>query len=72
MGALESQTRRELIKTAEKDGRVVDSMEVRRGLLGRVKSGEITLDQARSELNRIKRSAKKHGMVTRSQAWRGQ
>ncbi len=38
-------------------------------LMSRVHSGEITLEQAQSELKKIKRGAKTAGMVTRSQAF---
>ena len=62
---------RKAMGQAEADGRVVDSMEVRNRLMGRVKAGEITLEEAQTELKRIKRGAKKRGMVTRNQAYRG-
>lgn len=58
------------MQAAEAAGQVADSVEVRRALMERVKRGEITLEQAQSELAAIKRGAKKRGLVTRSQAFR--
>ncbi|WP_339885351.1 hypothetical protein [Vreelandella maris] len=63
--------RRSDLKKAENDGRVADSMEVRKSLMAKVDSGEITLQEAQSELKRIKRNAKKNGQVTRNQAFLG-
>ena len=63
--------RRSDLKKAENDGRVADSMEVRKSLMEKVDSGEITLQEAQSELKRIKRNAKKNGQVTRNQAFLG-
>ncbi len=68
---LKLQAQRKAQKQAEADGRVADSMEVRKVLLARVKSGEITLAQAQAELKRIKRGAKAAGKVTRNQAFCG-
>ena len=56
---------------AEDAGQVADSLDVRMAILSRVKSGEITLEQAQQELKRIKRGAKKAGKVTRAQAYMG-
>ena len=61
-------SRRDALKKAEARGEVADSMEVRKALMVRVHSGEITLAQAQAELSRIKRGAKKAGKVTRDQA----
>lgn len=58
------------VKTAEANGEIADSMEVRMELMERVRTGEITLEDAQAELQRIKRNAKKSGKVTRAQAWR--
>lgn len=58
------------IKTAEATGQIADSLEVRMALLDRMKNGEITLEQLRDELKRIKRGAKAAGMTTREQAYR--
>jgi hypothetical protein len=54
------------VKSAEADGKVADSMEYRLALIERVHKGEITLEQAQSELKKIKRNAKKNGMTTRN------
>lgn len=59
------------LKKADAGGRVADSMEVRKALMERVHSGEITLEQAQAALAKIKRGAKAAGKVTRSQAFRG-
>jgi len=61
--------KRDALKQAETSGKVADSMEVRKALMERVHTGEITLEQAQEELAKIKRGAKKAGMVTRSQAF---
>lgn len=61
----------EWIKEAEARGKVADSMTVRLALLSRVKSGEISLEQAQEELAKIKREAKKNGQLTRNQAFHG-
>lgn len=67
----ESRTRRTWQKEAEAAGQVADSMEVRKALLARVHSGEITLEEAQRQLKAIKASAKKNGQITRNQAWLG-
>jgi hypothetical protein len=58
-------------KSAEAADEVADSMEVRLALIGRMKAGELTLEQVQAELARIKRAAKRNGQVTRSEAYRG-
>lgn len=62
--------KRRHVDKCESEGLIADSMDVRERLMERVCSGEITLEQAQSELKRIKRNAKKNGMITRSQAYR--
>lgn len=62
--------RRKAVETAEAAGQVADSMEVRLALMARVDSGEITLEDAQTELKRIKRGAKAAGKLTRAQAFR--
>jgi hypothetical protein len=57
------------IKTAESAGVVADSMEVRMALIARMDAGELTLEQVQAELKKIKRNAKKNGLVTRSQVF---
>lgn len=57
-------------RAAEKAGEVADSLDVRMALLEAVKNGEMTMEQAQSELARIKRAAKRNGKITRSQAYK--
>lgn len=54
------------MKKAEAEGKVADSMEYRVALMQRVHNGEITLEQAQTELKRVKRNAKKNGLATRN------
>ncbi|WP_237388033.1 hypothetical protein [Xenorhabdus sp. Sc-CR9] len=61
--------KRAYVKKCESDGAIADSMEVRMALMSKVKRREITLEQAQAELKKIKRTTKKNGMKTRSQAW---
>ncbi len=61
--------KRQAIKNAEAAGQVADSMEVRKALMERVLSGEISPEYAQKELARIKRDAKKKGLITREQAF---
>ena len=63
-------SQRAALQEAEEQGIVADSMDVRKELVRRIQSGELTLDEAQAELTRIKRQAKKRGMLTRSQAYR--
>jgi len=63
--------KRAAVNKAENDGVVADSMDVRLALMEQVKSGEKTLAEVQTELKKIKREAKKNGMVTRSQAFNG-
>lgn len=56
-------------RDAEAAGKVADSMDVRLSLVKRMHAGELTLDQMKSELNRIIRGAKKAGKITRNQAF---
>ena len=61
--------KRHAVNDAESAGNIADSMSVRKELMQRVKSGEITLLDAQKELKNIKRNAKRDGKVTRQQAW---
>lgn len=61
--------KRAALKKAEADGMVADSMDVRMKLVERMHSGELTLAQVQDELKKIKRNAKKNGMVTRNQVF---
>lgn len=57
------------VNRAEAEGTVADSMEYRTRLMGRVRAGELTLEAAQAELKKVKRNAKKNGLVTRNQAY---
>lgn len=61
--------KRAALKKAEADGVVADSMTVRIALIEKMNRGEMTLAEVQAELKRIKRDAKKHGLVTRAQAF---
>jgi hypothetical protein len=67
----ELRARREAQDKAEAEGRVADSAEYRLALMARVRAGEITLEEAQSELAKVKRNAKRNGQVTRNQVFRG-
>lgn len=67
----EAQDRKDMIKQAEQEGRVVDNIDYRKSLMERVNKGEITLEEAQAELKRVKRSAVANGKITRNQAWNG-
>lgn len=62
--------KKEALHEAEKLGVLADSMEVRLQLIEKMHAGEMTLEQVQQELKRIKRNAKKNGLMTRSQVWR--
>lgn len=66
-----AQERKRSLRDAEVAGMVADNMEVRKALMARVDSGEMTLAQAQDELKQIKRGAKKAGKITRHQAYIG-
>jgi hypothetical protein len=70
MDIFEAKRRNAIVKAAEDAGEVADSLDVRMALMARVRSGEITLVEAQSELKRIKRGAKKAGKSTRAAMWR--
>ncbi len=63
--------RRRAVREAEESDQVADSLEVRKGLMARVESKEITLAEAQVELRRIKRGAGQRGLITRAQAYTG-
>lgn len=65
-----AQRKKAALREADSSGQVADSMEVRKALMARVHSGEITLERAQSELARIKRGASAVGKTTRAQAFR--
>jgi hypothetical protein len=57
------------LKKAEESGMVADSTEYRTNLVQRFHAGEITFEQMQAELKQVKRTAKKNGQLTRSQAY---
>jgi hypothetical protein len=61
--------KRRALEKAESSGQIADSLDYRTKLMERVHAGEITPDQAQAELKAVKRSAKKNGLLTRSQAF---
>jgi hypothetical protein len=63
--------RSQWIRTLEAEGKVADSLDVRRALLDRMRAGELTLADVQQAVKRIKREAKARGQVTRTQAYRG-
>ena len=65
-----AQENKRALRNAEESGQVADSMAVRRELMARVHSGEITLEEAQAELQKIKRGAKAAGKTTRAAAYR--
>ena len=66
---LRARERKQAVRAAEAAGQVADSIDIRKALMARVHSGEITLEQAQAELRKIKRGAKAAGQVTRAQAF---
>jgi uncharacterized membrane protein YjjP (DUF1212 family) len=66
---MQSIIKREAVNKAEQSGVVADSLAVRMALMNRVESGEITLQEAQSQLKNIKKNAKKNGMATRQSVW---
>ncbi len=68
----ETKRRRKLdaVKEAETQGTVADSMAARLALIKRMDAGEITLEEAQAEIARLKRTAKRSGLITRDQAYR--
>jgi hypothetical protein len=65
-----NERRKANLKAADDAGLVADSKEVRMALVRRMEAGEITLAQLQDELAAIKRGAKKHGLTTRSKAFK--
>ncbi len=62
-------SKKSYIRLAEMNGTVADSKEVREGLMAKVYSGEMTLQEAQKKLIDIKENAKKNGMHTRSEIY---
>ena len=71
MNEIERRRRFDAIKSAEADGRVADSREVRLALMAKVHAGEMSLVDAQAELARLQRGAKRAGKITRNQAFLG-
>lgn len=67
----EVRARRDHQRAMEAEGKVADSMDVRRALIAKMDAGEMTLEQVQAELARIKRGAHKSGKITRNQAFLG-
>jgi hypothetical protein len=61
--------KKEAVNIAEEKGLIVDSIEIRKALLEKVREGKISLEEAQSQLKKIKSGAKKKGLITRHQAW---
>jgi hypothetical protein len=61
--------KKQAMNAADKAGEVADSMAYRTELVRRIEAGEITLEAGQAELKKIKRDAKKSGLITRSQAF---
>lgn len=70
MDYFKSKAKYDAVCNAEASGDVADSMDVRRALIAKMDSGEMTLAEVQAELKRIQRTAKKSGKVTRAQAYR--
>lgn len=62
--------KRVALQIAEDQGLVADSTEFRQALVVKLEAGEMTLDQVKEELRKVKREAKKNGKKTRDQIWR--
>ena len=69
MDYFRAREKRDAVNKAEAEGKIADSLEVRGELIAKMKRGEMTLEQVQAELKRIKRNAKKNGLMTRSQAF---
>lgn len=62
--------KRVALKIAEEQDLVADSTALRMELVAKMKSGELTQQEALEVLRKVKRDAKKNGKKTRSQIWR--
>ena len=61
--------KRRNVKDCESKGIVADSTDVRMALMEQVRTGEKTLEEVQKELKKIKRNAKKNGLITKNQAF---
>jgi len=69
MKEIDRMRKRNLMKKLEREGLIADSMDVRMSLVKKIYQKEITIEQSRAELKRIRRNAKKHGQTTRDRVW---
>ena len=70
-GPFKIREKRDRVKAAEAAGLVADSTQVRMALMERFHRGELTLDDVQAELKRIKRNAKRNGLVTQNAVYCG-
>ena len=61
--------KRQYVKQADASGQIADSMDLRRALMAKVHSGEITLPEAQQQLKKIQSGAAAKGLMTRAQAY---
>ena len=61
--------KRQHVKQADASGQIAVSMDVRRALMAKVHSGEITLAEAQQQLKKIQSGAAAKGLMTREQAY---
>lgn len=61
--------KRKAVNEAEASSVVADTLAVRGELMEKVQAGTLTLEDAQKQLRKIKRDAKKNGLVTRNQAF---
>jgi hypothetical protein len=61
--------KRRFVNEADKSGQIADSMEVRKALMARVHSGEISMKEAQRQLKQIQNGAAAKGLMTRAQAY---
>lgn len=57
------------VRKAEREGKIADSLPVRKAILDKVFAGQLTLEEAQQEMNRLKSTAKKKGLLTTEQVW---
>lgn len=62
--------KRVALAIAEEQGIVADNSELRASLVAKMHAGEMTLDEVKEHLRKVKRDAKKNGMKTRDKIWR--
>lgn len=67
--SINKKRKQKALDKAEAAGEIADSLEVRKEIMRRTHSGEITLKEGQLILKEIKRNAKKNGKLTRQQKW---